>query len=133
MPQKAFEWYIFHVMAYAAYDMHIFWNAPNSNSISFSLFSVRNLIAWKFRNAPIINFHSEFHFKILTRDEISNRKGRETETVRNWGISKKYASAITWKYVFHTLFWAFHITSLILWLFYLPIIIHTSWLTKFLR
>ena len=52
--------------------------------------------------------------KKMARDEISNIKERETETVQIWGISKKYAYA--WdimpspeKYIFQMLFWAFHI------------------------
>ena len=55
------------------------------------------------------------HFKKkMARDEISNIKERETETVQIWGILNKYAYA--WdimpspeKYIFQMLFWAFHI------------------------
>ena len=37
------------------------------------------------------------HFKKRARDENSNKKQRESESVRILGISKKFAYAITWK------------------------------------
>ena len=56
MPQKVCGGDILHVMTFA----RNFWNAPKSNSFSFSLFSVRKLITCLFLKCPIFNMLENF-------------------------------------------------------------------------
>ena len=107
MPQKVCGGDILHVMAFA----RNFWNAPKSNSFSFSLFSVRKLNTCLIFEMPHF-FKLEIfempHFRMNIGSNASNvwnRKKRKTETVRFWGISKIYANAITCKISLPQTFW----------------------------
>ena len=76
-------------------QMH-FYNAPESNSFNFSLFSDRNLITCFFRNAPI------FYARFFWNAPFSSQKKWNCSI---FGHFRKNAYAITWKiYPPHT-FW----------------------------
>ena len=64
--------------------MHIFLKCPKFDSFLFE--------NWAFQNNRTYENQA---FQKRARDENSNKKERETESVRILGISKKYAYAIT--------------------------------------
>ena len=109
MPQKACERCILHVGPYA----RKIWNAPNSNTSSFSifLFEIWSRGFYMLEKFEMPHFRTQWlangAYQIFrTYKNHVTRFRTETGSVRIWGISKKYAYGLTWKIHHSHAFWS---------------------------